>query len=92
MIDTAERKPAIVQIAVETSFGLIPVSRARSAFDADARTEMPKRVCPSSHHSPSAINGTTISTSSCEPSMVMLLRCHSPVIGVGYAVCRDPVR
>ncbi len=36
--------------------------------------------------------GTTMSTSSCAPSMVMLPTCHSPVIGVGYAVCSDPVR
>ncbi len=34
----------MVQIAVETSLGLMPVRRARSEFDADARTEMPKRV------------------------------------------------
>ena len=33
-----------------------------------------------------------MSTSSCEPSIVMLPTVHSPVIGVGNAVCSEPVR
>ena len=92
MIEIAERKPAMLQIAVDTSFGFTPVRRARSAFVADARTYTPKRVCPSSHHSPSATRGTTISTSSCGPWTVTLPTCHSPVIGLGNAVCSVPVR
>jgi len=82
----------MLQIAVDTSFGLMPVRRARSEFVADARTVIPKRVLASSHHRPSVITGTTMRTSSWEPSTVMLLRCHSPEIGVGYAVCSAPVR
>ena len=69
---TSERNPAIVQIAVDTSFGLMPVSRARSALVADARTASPKCVCPSSHQSPSVMIGTTMSASSCGPVTVML--------------------
>src|SRR5262249_58076544 len=44
MIEIAERNPAMLQIAVDISFGLMPVSRARSEFVADARTETPKRL------------------------------------------------
>ena len=43
MIATADRNPAIDQTAVDTSFGLMPVMRARSALVADARTASPKR-------------------------------------------------
>ena len=48
----AERNPAIVQTPVDTSFGLMPVSRARSALVAAARTASPNAVWPSSHHKP----------------------------------------
>ena len=58
--DTVDRKPAIVQMQVETIFGLTPVRRARSAFVAVARTASPNRVWPSSHHSPIVMMGTTM--------------------------------
>ena len=45
------------------SFGLMPVRRARSTFVADARTASPNAVCPSSHHRPSVMSGTTMRTS-----------------------------
>ena len=44
MIEIAERNPPIVQTAVDMSFGLTPVSRARSEFVDDARTATPNRV------------------------------------------------
>ena len=61
---TVPRNPAIAHTPVETIFGLMPVMRARSEFDDAARTESPNAVCPSSHHSPTVMTGTTMSTSS----------------------------
>ncbi len=43
-IATAPRKPAIAQTPVDTIFGLMPVMRARSAFDDAARTASPNAV------------------------------------------------
>src|SRR3981081_1963682 len=92
MMEIAERNPAMVQIAVDMSFGLIPVSRARSEFVDDARTATPKRVRPKGHQSAVAITGTTMMASSCDPLMVTLPKCHSLVIGLGNAVRRRRVR
>ena len=63
-IATVPRKPAIAHTPVDTIFGLMPVMRARSEFDAAARTASPNAVCPSSHQSPTVMTGTTISTRS----------------------------
>ena len=93
MTATADRNPAIVQTAVDTSFGLMPVMRARSTLVADARTASPNAVCPSSHHSPSVMSGTTMSTSSwLAVTSMSRPGCHSPVKGSGNCVCSDPVR
>src|SRR5829696_2565521 len=92
MTDIVERKPAMVQIAVDIIFGLMPVRRARSALVADARTESAKRVCPSNHQSAMAMIGTMINTVSCGPVTVTLPTSHSPVIGVGYWLWNLPVR
>jgi hypothetical protein len=91
-IPIAERRPASVHTALDTSFGLIPVSRARSVLDAVARTASPKAVCPSSHHSASATSGTVISTTSCPARTVTSSPGdHSPVNGVGNVVWNLPV-
>ena len=67
-----------------------------------ARTASPKRVWPSSHHSPSEMIGTTMIASSCGPVIVMscawngpkpkLVIVHCEVIGLGYAIWSSPVR
>ena len=74
-----ESRPPIVQIAVDISFGLMPVMRARSGFVADARTASPNTVRPSSHHSAIVTIGTTISASSCGPVTVTFVICRPPI-------------
>jgi hypothetical protein len=92
-IATVPRKPAMAQTPVDTIFGLIPVMRARSEFDAAARTASPNAVCPSTHHSPTVISGTTISTSSWLADTSMPRPGYQvPLNGVGNDVCREPVR
>ena len=87
------RKPAIAQTPVDTILGLMPVIRARSEFVAAARTASPNAVCPSSHHMPTVITGTTISTSSwLAVTSMSRPGCHVPVNGNGNWVCSDPVR
>src|SRR5262245_1381207 len=90
MIETADRNPAIVQIAVDIIFGEMPVRRARSEFVAAARTASPKRVWPSSHHKPTVIAGTMISTRSCGPVNVIEPISQLLQIGVGYCVENSP--
>ena len=60
---------------------------------AAARTASPNAVWPSSHHSPTVMTGTTISTSSwlAETSMSRP-GCHVPLNGSGNCVCSEPVR
>ena len=67
--------------------------RARSEFVAAARTASPNAVCPSSHHSPTVMTGTTISTSSWLADTSMSSPgCHVPLNGTGNCVCSEPVR
>ena len=78
---------------VDTIFGLMPVMRARSEFDAAARTESPNAVWPSSHHSPMVISGTTMSTTSSLADTSMPKNgFQSPSNGSGNRVCSEPVR
>jgi len=53
--------------AVDTILGLIPWTRARSGFSADAFTVRPMRVRLRNHPSAIATSGTTISTASWVP-------------------------
>ncbi len=78
---------------VDTIFGLMPVMRARSEFDADARTASPNAVCPRIHQSATVMTGTTMRTSSwlAETSMSSP-GYHVPLNGTGNCVCSDPVR
>ena len=89
----ADRNPAIDHTAVETSLGLMPVIRARSALLAAARTWSPNLVWLSSHHKPRVTSGTTIRISSWAALTSMPNPgCHSPSNGRGNWVCRLPVR
>ena len=60
-------KPAIDQTAVETTLGLMPWTRARSGFSADALTVRPTSVRLRNHPSAIVTIGTTINTASCAP-------------------------
>src|SRR3954452_20782767 len=60
-------KPAMDQTAVETIFGLMPCTRARSGFSADAFTVRPTSVRLRNQPSANATSGTTTSTASCAP-------------------------
>ena len=61
------RNPAIDQTAVETNLGLMPCTRARSGFSADALTVRPTSVRLRNQPSANATIGTTTSTASCAP-------------------------
>ena len=77
----------MVQIAVATSLGLTPVSRARSALVAAARTASPKWVCPSNHQSPTVMIGTTMMASSSGPVTVMLWTRNGPIPKLPISQC-----
>ena len=92
-METTERNPAIDHTADDTNFGLMPVMRARSTFVADARTASPNAVCPSSHHRPNVMSGTTMSTRIWLADTSMSRNgVHVPENGSGNSVCSDPVR
>ncbi len=67
IIVSVARNPAIDHTAVDTNFGLMPCTRARSGFSADALTVRPTSVRLRNHPSASATIGTTTSTASCAP-------------------------
>ena len=73
--------------------GLMPVMRARSEFDAAARTASPNAVCPRSHQSPTVMTGTTIRTRSWLAETSMPSPGYQvPLNGTGNWVCKEPVR
>ena len=67
--------------------------RARSEFDAEARTASPKAVCPSTHHRPAVMTGTTMRTRSWLADTSMSRPGYQvPVNGNGNWVDNEPVR
>src|ERR1700722_12818255 len=88
----ADRNPARVHTQVDTVLGLIPVRRARSEFDTEARTDSPNFVRLRSHHSPNVVTGTAMMARSWAPLTVMPAPMfHWPLMGLGKLVCRAPV-
>ena len=88
----AERNPAMVHTAVDTILGLIPVRRARSGLETDARTDSPNRVWFRSHQSPSVVTGTAMRARTWAPLTVMPAPTfHWPLMGSGNVVCSVPV-
>ncbi len=67
IIVSVATKPAIDQTAVDTILGLMPWTRARSGFSADAFTVRPTSVRLRNQPSASATTGTTTRTASCAP-------------------------
>ena len=65
--DNVESAPATAHTNIDTSFGLMPLRRARSAFSADALTLFPNVVRVKNHARKIATSGTTIRIVNCAP-------------------------
>lgn len=88
---TVPTSPAMAQTSVDTSFGLIAESLARSGLSAEAWTVRPTVVRLRNHANAIAIMGTTTMTESWAPVTWMPARVHVPETATGYPVYVEPV-